>query len=113
MFQGICIDFTHGVTNGSSSNYTVADLTAVGPLQNGLGINLTQARAISYLWDNAPPLTADTARRLQLAVWDVIYDPTNTGTLFAGNTNIAGAQSDAIAAETFASSSRRHRTSMQ
>ena len=102
VFQGICIDFTHGVTNGSSADYTVADLTAVGPLQNGVGITAGQALAISYLWDNAPPLTADTATRLQLAVWDVIYDPTNTGTLFAGNTNIAGAQSDAIAAEAWA-----------
>ncbi len=101
-FQGICIDFTHGITDGNVSNYTVANLTDVGPLQNGLGITSSQALAISNLWDNAPPLTADTAARLQMAVWDVIYDPTNTGTLFAGNTNIAGAQSDAIAAETWA-----------
>jgi hypothetical protein len=102
--QGVCIDFTHEISNGNVSDYTVTNLAGILSGINGVGVSGPQALAISHLWDMAAasPLNDNTAAELQLAVWDVLYDPTNSITLFSGNSNIGAARTDATNAEAWA-----------
>jgi hypothetical protein len=113
-FQGICVDFTHEINDNTPHSWSVVQLQGVPASPsgnsgdgNGVGISQIQALAIGDLWDAARvnTLTAATAARLQIAIWDVLYDSpvgSNTNSLFQSNGNIAGAMMDASAALTLA-----------
>jgi hypothetical protein len=109
-FQGVCVDFSHEITNGETVTWNVSSLGAIydesPPTINGItDLTHTQVNALGYLYATLPPdlssLDPDQKTQFQMAVWDVIYP----GTTYAGDvagSNGAFAQSDADAAVAWA-----------
>jgi hypothetical protein len=85
-----CVDLDHSVKPAWSANEV--PVTAI------LG-----GKAAAYLYDTFRPLVSDntTAAALQVAIWEVIDDPTGPYDLGAGNFRLFGAASIATQANTY------------